>query len=245
MCALILHQFEHCRPAVYGAFSRQALILLHFSSCQSAPRASALAPGPHIARAAAVERRDRLADPVSSEESEREYPSPLPDQLWIGTISMCALIWFQFRRSFQPSIGTISALCFIWFQFPSQKLPSIGTISMRVLISFQFHCSFRPSIGTISPCAFISFQFLSQKLPSIGTISALSFNWFQFTLPGQSSIGTISTCEPIWFQFTLRVLYNISVEKHQEARQHEKHREERAQRASSEQQTYLRDHSLR
>ena len=203
MCALILHQFEHCRPAVYGAFSRQALILLHFSSCQSAPRASALAPGPHIARAAAVERRDRLADPVSSEESEREYPSPLPDQLWIGTISMCALIWFQFRRSFQPSIGTISALCFIWFQFPSQKLPSIGTIS------------------------------------------ALSFNWFQFTLPGQSSIGTISTCEPIWFQFTLRVLYNISVEKHQEARQHEKHREERAQRASSEQQTYLRDHSLR
>jgi len=42
--------------------------------CMSAPGAPALSPGPHIARAAAAERRDRLADPVSSEESERECP---------------------------------------------------------------------------------------------------------------------------------------------------------------------------
>ena len=40
-------------------------------SC-SAPGAPALSPGPCTARAAAAERRDRLADPVSSEESERE-----------------------------------------------------------------------------------------------------------------------------------------------------------------------------
>ena len=143
MCVLILHQFEHCRPAVYGAFSRQALISLHFSSCQSAPGAPALAPGPPIALAAAVERRDRLADPVSSEESEREYPSPLPDQLWIGTISPCELIWFQFSPRDPTSIGTISMRAFIWFQFRRSFQLVIGTISPCELISFQFRRSFQ------------------------------------------------------------------------------------------------------
>ena len=201
MCAFILHQFEHCRPAVYGAFSRQALILLHFSSCQSAPGAPALAPGPPIARAAAVERRDRLADPVSSEESEREYPFPFPDQTGIGTISSCAFIWFQFHRSFQSAIGTISALQFIWFQLSLSDQTGIGTISPCAFIWFQFHRSFQSVIGTISALHFIWFQLSFPDQTGIGTISSCALIWFQFRRSFQLVIGTISLCTFIWFQF--------------------------------------------
>jgi len=50
MRELILHQFEHCRSAVYGAFSRLTLISLQFSTCQSAPGAPALAGGVYFTR---------------------------------------------------------------------------------------------------------------------------------------------------------------------------------------------------
>jgi len=50
MREFILHQFEHCRSAVYGAFSRLTLISLQFSTCQSAPGAPALAGGVYFTR---------------------------------------------------------------------------------------------------------------------------------------------------------------------------------------------------
>jgi len=128
--------------------------------CLSAPGAPALTPGPHTARAAAAERRDRLADPVSVKEREREYTFPLQDQTGIGTISMCALIWFQFCRSFQPAIGTISALRFIWFQFCRSFQPAIGTISALRFIWFQFTTFPDIKIGTIRMSRAVWFQSL-------------------------------------------------------------------------------------
>jgi len=72
----------HNKPT---AFAQRTSHLLHNKpialtkrGCCSAPGAPALSPGPCTARAAAAERRERLAEPVSAKERERECT----DDIW-------------------------------------------------------------------------------------------------------------------------------------------------------------------
>jgi len=196
MRELILHQFEHCRSAVYGAFSRLTLISLQFSTCQSAPGAPALAGGvyftrPDSCRAARSAGRprelrgERTGIPISLSGSDRNWNH------------------FDVRAHLVPILPFISVCNWNHFVVRAHLVPIPSFIPSCNWNHFVVRAHLVPILPLISACNWNHSGSELHLVPILPLISACNWNHFGSTLHLVPILPLISACN--WNHSGLRL----------------------------------------